>query len=268
MINLEQEWKQWYGQTIDSTQKKLKRKIDLKSYVNQAFSKVHPSLKRHFNPEKRYLEAMAESVESDLEMLIDEKISLFRCDPNTVLDMSIKDLMRFENTIQQDKFVQKIYESLDEIAYMAEIAVEEGYDIYEVKANTPIIGYFTRKAVQKKLGTDELPQQEQFLRYLEKERNTLENVLGNLTGRVHEFTDLERVVQRYRERIGDKRKVLRSYTRKLDNSESSRRPFKDVPNLTKQERLAKDVYYSGSRYNNGVEKVIGYIGAFLKYFFT
>lgn len=241
--------------------------VQLTPLVDRVFDCIPPTLRHYVAAEKAYIKRSIRTIDIYLDELQREKQALFADNPQQVLEMRVKDLFQFADQQKQGEFMHAARQCVEDSAYALEVVVLEAYEIYEIKSNVPIIGYFWRRGLKNALGTRTLPTREESLDYIRKQQVKAFQLLKMFGVEEGSPSSRQEIAQRYQQHIRNRWKEIRS-----DNYESGvlrleNAPYPDRNDLTREQQFTRSCYYISSRYNSLLEKVIGYVGALFTYLF-
>ncbi|MDD5012467.1 MAG: hypothetical protein PHQ66_02375 [Candidatus Nanoarchaeia archaeon] len=222
----------------------------LNKYLDKLLKKVPASLTRHFYQERKYIQNLTEDVNSYFEELVKEKQKLFNENPSGMLGIKLRKLLEFSDKDKQKEFYEKLNVSIRDLDYILNLASSKTYQIIHVKENIPIIGNFVKKKAK------EMPKIEEIASLISKQKEKLSTMLKDLYG--SEFSSESEIKSRYRSRM--EKTLEKEYS-----IDSVKYPEEYS---TKEERFTRDMYYTWHDYNSLGEKIIGTIGAILKYIFS
>jgi hypothetical protein len=128
------------------------------------YGKIPPYLGQYFKPELKYVLDIAGEINPYLSSIRKNLIDSFKQNPQKAMKTSLEGLL-FPSQEFKEELCSKVRESVEEVAYAAEIAAIEGYKIWEVKSNLPLIGKVAKGKLKKAIGQEDLPP----FKYVKKE---------------------------------------------------------------------------------------------------
>ncbi|VVB79914.1 Uncharacterised protein [uncultured archaeon] len=187
-------------------------RFSLSGYVSRAVEEKTPWYAgRFFKPEKKYLASCA----SELDPYVSELLSQARdtlSDPERARNTTLDSLIRFPDPVKQEEFCKTLHRTVEDVSYAAEIAATKGYELWEEYSEKPIIGYFMRRALKKKIGMTELPDFGIVKGLIASESNEARELLKQYDpGFSSNEESHEEVQKRYHHRMGrisDSRRLL------------------------------------------------------------
>jgi len=185
--------------------------FNLKNYLYQFYQKIPSSIERYLEPEMDYLDNLTEEINPYFGSIRQNLINLISKDPKRAMKTSLENLL-FPSQEFKENLCSKIKESIEEISYVAEIAAVEGYKIWEVKFNLPIIGKIAKKKIKEYIHQEDLPPfnyaKKQIINFKEKIYDFL-NYIGFNSDKKIRKSEIRDKYQRRMKKLGyDNRRLL------------------------------------------------------------
>ncbi len=269
--------------------------FNLKNYLYQFYQKIPSSIERYLEPEKDYLDNLADEINPYLNSIRQNLINSISKNPKIAMKTSLEGLLFPSQDFKED-LCSKIKESVEEISYTAEIAAVEGYKIWEVKSNLPIIEKIAKSKIKKYFSEEDLPTfdytKKQIINFKGKIYGFL-NYIGFNSDKKIKKSEIRNKYQRRMKKLGyDNRRLLEyDYYNRLHiplNAKESEEFFKkkikeEYREEFKSGRLSDEetfsTYYQdkkrerqkkfiNSEYNSFWEKIICSVGYFFSRLFS
>lgn len=153
-----------FGNFLDGMLNKI-HNFDIKEEIsNFYYRKIPPYLGQYSKPELKYALDIAGEINPYFNSIKKNLIDSFKQNPQKAMKTSLEELL-FPSQEFKEELCSKARESIEEIAYVAEIAAVEGYKIWEIKSNLPLIGKIAKRKLKKATRQEDLPS----FRYVKKE---------------------------------------------------------------------------------------------------
>jgi hypothetical protein len=246
--------------------------FSLSSYADKLFMENVPSYARRYTqPERVYVKRVASGLDPYINELISNAHVKLRESPEKARYLTLDELVRFSDREKQEEFCNKVKEGIEDLAYASEVASVEAYNILEVKANTPIIGYFVKKELKKKFGSSSLPERGLVKQMINYEKSGLFDLLKSYDSKFKlKESSSEEISRRYNMRmhgVSDYRRLLAYDIENNFIDPNMHILDKNLKNLNKKDRFKMEMKYARSEYNGFFESVVGFVGSAFNYLF-
>ncbi len=280
-----------YGDFIDNLNSRIPT-FNLENYFDSFYEGKTPFyLRKYFEPERKYFKGLARELNPYVEEIRENFCNSLRKNPKEVMSTKLEDLLFLSGEFK-DKFGKKIGETLEEASYAGEIASVEGYKIWNVKYNLPIIGRITRRKLRQKIGLDDLPSFAYIkdkIREVKSQAYSFLDYLGfNYSPNLSKSEIRERYHQRMRRNGYENRRLLEyDYNEKRHlplNAKESEDEFREeikkeysqlgvvsggenFEKYYKSRKKERRKEFVESKYNSFGERLVCYVGMFFNWLF-
>jgi hypothetical protein len=235
-----------------------------------------------------YLEDLAGELNEYVQEICKNFCNNLRDNPKECLKKSLENLL-FNSKLDKENFSSKIYDTIEEINYASKILTAEGYRIWNVKYNTPIIGNIVRKKLKNFYGNEDLPKFCKLEKDIDEIKNNTCSFLSYLGFDSEKKISKDEIKVKYQERMKsygsftDNRRLLaydlesgrylpKNAQEELENFEKNieEEYFKmnlkpndiNFEEYRKTKKKQRNLEFIKSNYNSWWEKFFGYIGYF------
>jgi hypothetical protein len=286
-----------YKSLLDSLSSKIYA-LDLDSELVHFYgSKVPAFIRKYFVPEKRYAQSITRELNVHLAGFRKNLFDSFQ-NPQKALKTTLEDLI-FNSPQIKEEFCSKLEEGLEEATYALEVGAVKAYEIFNVKANLPIIGTILKRKLQKSnefwkiLGespSDDLPKFDVIKSKIYETKEQAHNLLKYLGLSTDKKFAQEDIRTKYNNRMGkfayDRIALESAYhsgNKPKNYSEDRKQFYAEMQNMLKtvggdnnprglssfidyyfERTRERQKNFINSQYNSLGEKIIAYIGYLFK----